>query len=254
MKPFSILFTALFFLQFPHCDASENSMPRANQTAKKLERKIVKKISTQYLLYLPKDYDAKGKKRWPLILFLHGAGERGTNVNLVTVHGPPKLVKEGRDFPFIIVSPQCPAGQAWSNDTLLALLDHVTEKLKVDPKRVYLTGLSLGGFGTWNLGLSHPGRFAAIAPICGGGDPLGVLLAQIDKSPSLNNLKTLPIWAFHGAKDDAVKLSESERMIASMKRIGNEAKLTVYPNAGHDSWTETYNNPELYKWFLEHQR
>src|SRR5688500_18546711 len=100
-------------------------MLKINQTPKKLERKIVKKISTQYLLFLHKGYDVKSKKRWPLMMFLHGAGERGTNVNLVTVHGPPKIVKDNPDFPFILVSPQCPPDQWWSNDVLLALLDHV---------------------------------------------------------------------------------------------------------------------------------
>ena len=124
-------------------------------------------------------------------------------------------------------------------------------KHNVDPKRIYLTGLSMGGFGTWSLGLSNPDRFAAIAPICGGGDIIRILLTDPKKQ---NALKTLPVWAFHGGKDPVVPLAESERMVNALKNIGNDAKLTVYPEAGHDSWTETYNNNELYDWFLAHER
>ena len=151
-----------------------------------------------------------------------------------------------------MVSPQCPEGQRWDNDVVLALLDEVTERYRVDRGRVYLTGLSMGGFGTWSLGLAHPERFAAIAPICGGGDPLALLLADPKK---VNALKTLPVWAFHGAKDPVVKLEESQRMVDTLKKFGcKEVELKVYPEAQHDSWTETYNNPKLYDWFLAHRR
>lgn len=228
--------------------SQENS---SNQQSRHFERRITKTVSAQYLLFLPKGYDTAGDKRWPLILFLHGAGERGTNLQSVTVHGPPKIVKNRPDFPFIVVSPQCPAGQSWSNDVLLALLDEVTEKLRVDTQRVYLTGLSMGGYGTWNLAVEHPERFAAAAPICGGGDPIRVRLVDRQNATAL---RTLPIWAFHGAKDSVVKPSESERMIEVFRRLGNEAKLTIYDDAEHDSWTRTYDNPELYEWFLKHHR
>jgi predicted peptidase len=187
-----------------------------------------------------------------LILFLHGAGERGTDVWKVATHGPPKNVVEHPDFPFIVVSPQCPEGQFWSNDLLLALLDEIGRKYAVDPERIYLTGLSMGGFGTWSLGVSHPERFAAIAPICGGGEWISVVLSSRDR---IQELKSLGVWAFHGAKDPVVPLDESQRMVDALKKVGvHEVKLTVYPEAGHNSWTETYNNPELYKWFLEHRR
>src|SRR5207237_821789 len=190
-------------------------------------------------------------KRWPLIFFLHGAGERGNDIWKVAVHGPPKIVKDKPDFPFVVVSPQCPSGQCWSNDLLLALLDEVESRYKIDKNRVYLTGLSMGGFGTWNLGLAYPDRFAAIAPICGGGDSVGILLPDPKKAKAL---KTLPVWAFHGAKDNTVKLDESQRMVDALRKIGNDAKLTVYPEAAHDSWTETYNNRALYDWFFQHER
>ena len=142
----------------------------------------------------------------------------------------------------MVISPQSARG-GWNPDTLNALLDEVLAKYKVDPDRVYLTGLSMGGFGSWELGTSIPERFAAIAPICGGGKP-----------SQAARLKDVPVWAFHGAKDRVVPIARTEAMIKALKDAGCEPKFTVYPEAGHDSWTETYNNPELYKWFLEHKR
>jgi predicted peptidase len=220
---------------------------KSSQSAQKfsLERKQV--LTADYLLHLPPGYGADTTKRWPLVLFLHGAGERGTNLQIVAKHGPPKIDLAKNEF--ITVAPQCPSGQIWSNDLLLALLDEIESKYAVDTKRVYLTGLSMGGFGTWSLGLSHPEKFAAIAPICGGGDFITPLLADKAK------LVSLPIWAFHGGKDPVVPLEESERMVNCLKKMGvNEVKLTVYPEAGHDSWTQTYTNPELFQWFLKHSR
>lgn len=227
-------------------------MASKTQTAHVFKGKARHEFELKYLLHLPAGYEAKGEKRWPAMLFLHGAGERGTNLAKVGVHGPPKLVKSNPEFPFIVVSPQCPAGEVWNEEALLALLDEVIEKHRVDEKRVYLTGLSMGGFGSWNLGLRHPKRFAAVAPICGGGDVLAVLLATPGNTA---RLKKLPVWAFHGAKDEIVPLAESERMVNVLKRAGNSnVKLTVYPQAGHDSWTETYQNQELYDWLLQHRR
>ena len=226
--------------------------PDEMQTPQKIERKISKTIQSRYLLYLPKDYSPRGKKQWPLLLFLHGAGERGTNLTAVAVHGPPKLVKQRKDFPFIIVSPQCPNGEIWSNEVLLNLLDDVLARHRVDPRRVYLTGLSMGGYGTWSLITQHPERFAAAAPICGGGEAIRLLLPDGARKEAL---KSLPVWAFHGAKDPVVKLEESERMVNALKKLGNpEVDLTVYPEAGHDSWTEAYNNGKLYEWLLKHER
>ena len=118
--------------------------------------------------------------------------------------------------------------------------------------RIYLTGLSMGGYGTWTLGAAYPDKFAAIAPICGGGETITVLLSGRSKKPALNSLG---VWAFHGGKDNVVPVSESERMVDAMKKAGcQDVKLTVYPEANHDSWTATYNNPELYDWFLKHER
>ncbi len=202
--------------------------------------------SLPYLLYLPQNYDSQQGERWPLVLFLHGAGERGDGgetLKTLTSNGLPKLVKEGQEFPFLIVSPQCPANDWWSEETLVqqlgALLDEIERTYKVDPTRIYVTGLSMGGFGTWALGIAQPQRFAALAPICGGGDPSKVCA-----------LKNVPVWNFHGARDSIVALSYSEEMIAALEECGGHVTSTVYADADHDSWTRTYENPELYKWLL----
>jgi predicted peptidase len=206
------------------------------QQAKKSE-----KAGLNYLLYLPPGYE-KAEKPFPLILFLHGSGESGDKLDNVKKHGPPKIVEKKNDFEFIVVSPQSPSG-GWRADKLLTLLDEVEKEYKVDKNREYVTGLSMGGSGTWSLAAAAPGRFAAIAPICGSGNP-----------KTANKLKELPIWVFLGAKDNAVLIQRCEEMVKAVKEAGNDVKFTVYPNAGHDSWTESYNNPELYKWFLSHTR
>jgi predicted peptidase len=220
--------------------------------AKSLKWSVTRADETHYLLYLPKDYKAQSGQRWPLMLFLHGAGERGTDLQRVAIHGPPMLARQGKDFPFIIIAPQCPDDRRWENDGLLQLLDHVSASHAVDTNRVYLTGLSMGGYGTWRLGLTHPERFAAIAPICGGGEFIDVLLSSRSKAAAL---RSLPVWAFHGAKDEVVPLEESERMVNVLNKVGvKDVKLTVYPEVNHNSWTETYNNPEFYEWLLKQAR
>jgi predicted peptidase len=231
------------------CKTTE-PMPVAGQTEQKFSKRVTHDLSASYLLHLPPGYKANAKRCWPLMIFLHGAGERGTNLSLLVVHGPPKIVKKKPEFPFVLISPQCPPGERWDNETILALLDHAIAKYRVDTNRVYLTGLSMGGFGTWSLAVSHPNRFAAVAPICGGGETIPIVLADRRKQ---EQLKKLPVWAFHGAKDPVVKLEESENMVNALKRIGSRnVELTAYPDATHDSWTETYDNPKLYEWFLSH--
>lgn len=226
--------------------------PDTVQQVKSFEQTMSRTVRLNYLVFLPRGYDAKSDKKWPTIFFLHGSGERGTNAWLVATHGPPKIVREKPDFPFIVISPQCPPDDRWHNDELLALLDDVTRQYAIDSHRIYLTGLSMGGFGSWSLGVTHPERFAALAPICGGGERIDVLLGARKKGEAL---KSLPVWAFHGAKDPAVPVEESQRMVEALKKIGcQEVKLTIYPDAKHDSWTETYNNPALYDWLLQHRR
>jgi predicted peptidase len=222
-----------------------STQPATRQQPQSFKKRVTKTLKSNYLLYLPKDYGQRADKRWPLVLFLHGAGERGNDLDLVKKHGIAKLVDAGKDFPFIAVSPQCPPDHWWASETatLAALLTDLERRYTVDPDRVYVTGLSMGGFGTWALAAEYPHRFAAIAPICGGGEPIwGRRLAH------------LPIWVFHGAKDQTVPLRRSEDMVEAVKRHGGNPKFTIYPEAGHDSWTETYNNPEFYDWLLSHKR
>jgi predicted peptidase len=220
------------------------------QQAMMLETQITKTERLPYLLSLPAGYNDDAKKDWPLILFLHGAGERALNdMTLLRKHGIPRVAEE-RDLPFITISPQCPPNSWWSEhmDALLALLDQTAVAYRVDRRRVYLTGISMGGFGSWHLGVAHPERFAAVVPICGGG-PWFLGFPERVKA-----LKDTPVWVFHGAKDDVVALSESERLVDALKACGGNVRFTVYPDAMHDSWTETYDNPELYTWLLEQHR
>ena len=200
-------------------------------------------VAYKYLLYLPDGYGQKDKK-WPMILFLHGADEKGSNLEFVKRHGPPKLIEQGKEFDFVIVSPQCPQGQLWSGkvDTLIALLDHIQSQYDVDTDRVYLTGLSMGGYGSWVLGCTYPERFAAISPVCGGGDRYFA-----------PRLRGVPVWAFHGAKDNCVPLERSQEMVDAISTAGGNAKLTIYPEANHDSWSQAYSDASLYKWFLSHR-
>jgi len=256
MKSWNLLLLLPLLLGLSACTSLKNCNARQpGQTAEKFSIQRQQVLAADYLLFLPPGYAAHSDRRWPLILFLHGAGERGTNLWLVTKHGLPEKVQQDTNFPFIVVSPQCPAGQIWSDDVLLALLDDVEKKYAVDPHRVYLTGLSQGGFGTWNLGLSHPERFAAIAPVSGGGETILITLAQYFDPHQLAALKTLGVWAFHGGQDPTVAPSESEHMVNALKKAGcPDVKLTIYPEARHDCWTQTYANPELYEWFLRHAR
>jgi predicted peptidase len=225
-----------------------------NQQSKTFHHQVTRKLDLNYLLFLPVGYEHDAEQCWPLILFLHGAGERGANLSKVALHGLPKLVKTRTDFPFILTSPQCAAGESWSNktDALFALLDEVAGTHRVDPSRIYVTGLSMGGFATWAMAIKDPRRFAAIVPICGGGEILEILLASRSNESAL---KKLPVWAFHGANDPIVPVEESEHMAAAFRRIGNEqVKLTVLPEAGHDCWTEAYDTPELFEWLLQQTR
>ncbi len=209
----------------------------AQQTVQKFIRE------TPYLLYLPQQYDANPSKTWPLLMFLHGSGERGTDVQKVKQHGPPMLIEKGKQFPFIVISPQAPEGRGWDADVLRELLADVQKKYRVDDDRIYLTGLSMGGYGTWDLATSSPQLFAAIAPICGGGD-----------ASKAWRLKNVPVWCFHGAKDYVVPLDASQRMIDAVKPLNKNVKFTIYPETGHDSWVEAYNNDSLYTWLLSQKR
>jgi len=216
------------------------------QQARKFEKALLQMIHWGYWLYLPPDYNPA--RRYPLILFLHGIGERGSDLSLVTKQGLPKRIEEGLDLPFIVVSPQCPANEMWWSfqHTLIALLNEVIPLYGADSRRVYLTGLSMGGFGVWGLAARYPDRFAALAPICGGLPP------GLDADYAARQLKTTPVWAFHGALDEAVPLATGQTAVDALRAVGGNVQFTVYPDLGHDSWTTTYENQELYEWFLAH--
>lgn len=224
---------------------TENKMKDVNQTAQSLELKN-DRGSLEYWLFLPKGYDASDQtKPWPLMIFLHGHGERGDNLNKVKLWGPPKRAEKEPDFPFVLVSPQLPDKyHSWQVSQLEQLVEHSVESLNVDPDRVYLTGLSMGGRGSWALAAKTPERFAAVIPICGGGKPR-----------TASQLLNVPIWAFHGDADRVVPVDETKEMVKSIKEQGGEkVKMTIYPGVNHNSWSRTYANPEIYQWLLKQRR
>lgn len=202
--------------------------------------------SISYLLYLPNGYEDAEKH--PVMLFLHGRGESYGPLSLVKKWGPPRLVERGEDLPYILVSPQCPGESRWNapeqQQALVQLLDHVAGRFKADADRVYLTGLSMGGYGSWTLAAKHPERFAAVIPVCGGGNP--------DDAASL---KTLPIWVFHGTEDSAVPFQRSVDMVDAIKQAGGtKIRFTSLENVGHNCWSATYATPEIYQWMNGHKR
>jgi predicted peptidase len=212
------------------------------QTAQELKIKIGNKETTlDYWLFLPKSYGQK--KSWPLMLFLHGAGERGSNLNQVKKWGPPKRVGSKKDFPFIVISPQCPKNKRWDPAQLHSLIEHVATSHKIDRSQIYCTGLSMGGYGTWAMIAKYPKLFAAVAPVCGGGDP-----------STAKKITGIPIWAFHGGADRVVPASRSQSMVDAIKEAGGtKAKLTIYPGVNHNSWSKTYANEKVYAWLLSHR-
>jgi len=205
------------------------------------ELKTTEGKSVRYLLYLPKAYDSKQK--WPLLLFLHGRGESDGPLSIVKKWGPPRLIDRGENPPYVVVSPQCPPNpESWPQPAqqklLLALLDHISNSCKIDPDRVYLTGLSMGGYGSWRLAADHAERFAAVVPICGAGNT-----ADADK------LKSLPIWVWHGTEDPAVPFQRSVEMVEAIKKAGSTTiRFTTLEGVGHNSWEAAYATPELYQW------
>lgn len=213
------------------------------QMQTKQKATIVRKTTLQYLLWLPADYKKVKYKTYPLLIFLHGSGERGDSLELVKKNGPPSFIDNRADFPFITVSPQCPADSRWETEDLQGLLKQLLDKYRIDPDRIYLSGLSMGGFGTWSWACAYPDQFAAIAPVCGGGD---IQLAK--------RLKNIPIWAFHGEDDPVVPVKRTTEMVEAVNASGGSARMTIYPGVGHDSWVNAYNDQELYKWMLIHSK
>lgn len=198
--------------------------------------------SIPYLLYLPENYPATADKV-PMIFFLHGRGESNGPLSVVAKWGPPRRLAAGEQMKYLVVSPQCPASSFWSADAqqqrLLELLAHIQKTFRIDEDRIYLTGLSMGGFGTWRLAADHPEMFAAAAPICGRGNP-----------ETASRLTKLPIWAWHGTDDGAVAFKHSVDMVEGIKAAGGtRVRFTSLEHIGHFSWQAAYQSSDLYNWF-----
>lgn len=225
----------------------------------------LKRGSYPYLISLPSGYKDQPEQRWPLLLFLHGAGHRGNNLWQLTTLGPPKLVEQGAGLSnderaaahelttkFIVISPQCAQDSGWEEKRLLALLDQVQSQWRIDPSRVYATGASMGGGGTWLLATRHPARFAAVGVVCGRGVASEVTDARGKRREAL---RSLGVWAFHNDRDPTMPLQTSQNMINAFKAIdAPDVQFTIYPGTRHDSWTKTYANVEFYSWLLRHER
>jgi predicted peptidase len=194
-----------------------------------------------YLLHLPLDYGEPGP-HWPLLLFLHGRGERGGDLDAVRRYGIPKVIEDQPEFPMIAVSPQCPLDASWTDklELVAALLDEIVHDYNVDERRVYLSGLSMGGQGAYALALKKRARFAALAVVCGRSFPERAC-----------DIAHIPSWIFHGARDTVVPLAESEAMASALRACGAKVTLTVYPELAHNAWDEAYGDSKLYRWLLE---
>lgn len=245
----TIIFCAFVFVLSHHgfykCGFAKS--PESSSEPMKLQEKsaeVVVKAKLNYLISLPDNYDQQNEH--PLLLFLHGAGERGDGeLDRVKIHGPTKLIAQGKKFPCVVVAPQCPSNRWWDATELSGLLDHIEANYKIDTNRIYVTGLSMGGYGTWALAMREPDRFAAIAPVCGGGNSRAI--KYIDKI-------TAPIWAFHGAKDTVIPLEKMYEMQKALEEQGIEMRVTVYPEVGHNSWDNAYADDELFEWLFSHSR
>lgn len=196
-----------------------------------------------YLLSLPENFD-KEKERLPMIVFLHGAGERGDWPQMLTANGIPKITQETSPVRAIIFSPQCLPGRIWNTQVypLKELIDEIAAEYNADPDRISVTGLSMGGFGTWEMGLSFPDAFSALAPICGGGTSWRC------------DLLKMPIRAFHGTDDQTVPVRNSIEMVDAVKANGGNADLVLYHMVGHDCWTRTYEQTDIIEWLIQQKR
>jgi len=219
------------------------AMAAPTESRESLEWKKGEKL--EFLQYLPEGYQESAAQDYPLVVFLHGAGERGNNLDMLKKHGPPKTAINGHGFPFILAAPQCPPDRWWNPDEVIALTRHLAKTLRVDQKRIHLTGLSMGGFGTWACLAKEPDLYASGVPICGGGDPNNARI-----------LKDIPIWAFHGEKDEAVPVEKTREMEAAILKDGGKKLLvTYYPEEGHESWIPAYADPSLFAWMmLQHKK
>lgn len=194
-----------------------------------------------YVLHVPDSTDVKK----PLIIFLHGSGERGNDTSLLYVHGPLKYLKTNNLNAYVL-APQCPAGEDWESESLHALIKEICSENQIDTNRIYLTGLSMGAWGSWNLAFAHPEMFAALVPIAG----------FVDRIPMIENckIKDIPTRIFHGQLDDVVDYDNSVKIFEKLRHCHNDIQLTIFPDANHDSWTRVYDNSAIYDWMLKQNK
>ena len=202
---------------------------------------IIQKKQLGYLLYSPENT----KEKKPLIVFLHGSGERGNDLEKVKVHGPFKYLKDHKLDAYIL-APQCPDEEVWNEEVLYRLIQKIVKENNIDSKRIYLTGMSMGGWGAWQLALVHPDTFAALVPICGFTDAVPMIEDC--------NMKDLPIRIFHGLLDDVVDVNYAITIYRKLKPCGGDIKLTIFDDANHDSWTRVYDNKDIYEWMLKQSK
>jgi predicted peptidase len=218
------------------------NLASAQQSAHKVTLKP--ELELQYLLYLPEGYAADKEKDYPLLLFLHGGGESGSDLEKVKTHGPPSLIDKGKQFPFMVLTPQNPhPRKLWNETALIALLDKIENDYRVDRSRIWIAGLSRGGYGAWRMAIQYPDRFAALVAICG-------------ESPDhyAGWLGQMPIWVFHGEKDRTIAIRESDEMVTALRKNGNPVRYTKYPDLGHNAWERAFSDPELYTWLLAQRK
>lgn len=229
MKKFKILAIALLGSLVSFAQTEVNG---------KIETKIVTQKELNYALHIPENT----KEKKPLILFLHGSGEKGNDIEKVKVHGPFKYLKT-HDLDAYVLAPQCPENEYWDSEVLYRLILKIQKEYNIDSNRIYLTGLSMGGWGAWNLAFEHPETFAALVPIAG----------FVDRVPMIENCKitTIPIRIFHGLLDDVVDVNYSITIYKKLKACNADIKLTVFDDANHDSWTRVYDNKEIYDWMFQ---
>ena len=198
----------------------------------------IQKVRYNYLTYVPENYDSLKNDIFPVIFYLHGRSVSGTDINRIRTYGLPFFLDKGKKIDFIVIAPQCPWGKDWASDDWFdTIYSEVCSKYRVDSTKVYLTGMSLGGFGTWELANRYPHKFAAIAPLCGGG-----------KTEWAENLSQLPVWVFHGIQDALVPVSRSDQMVDALKKLKSLVLYSRLPNKGHDI-SRLYNDDHLYAWF-----
>lgn len=204
------------------------------------------KVKYDYLVYLPKNYSSETKK-YPLLIYLHGGSQKGNDLNKLKTYGLPYLIEKGQNFDFIIASPQCPENKYWSTENWFeSLYSDLIMRYRIDTDRVYCTGISMGGYGTYIVALDFPDKFAAIVPLCGG-------INDSDTS-RVCNLRNIPIWTFHGTADDKILIGETERIVSGLKKCKGKIKFTKLQNKGHGIEYLYETNPQIYKWLLKHKR